>query len=166
MRPGAPSRAPERAVSDPGRELPAPVFPDHWEPEGLVLDFTSYRMYTSGDEPGYRVDFYTTAEGDNPVRDFLRRLDGKHRAKIGRWIDRLEKEGPDLPRPYADVLEGNIRELRIALSHHQYRLLYFFHGRTAVFVNAFLKKTPRVPPDEIGRALRRMIDWMKRHRDA
>ena len=111
----------------------------------------------------YKVEFYIAADGSSPVDEFLEEINKTHRGKVIRWLTYLEKEGPNLPRPYADVLEGKIRERRIAIAHHEYRFLYFFHGRTAVITHGILKKTDRVPPNEIERAKRHMADWINRH---
>jgi len=45
----------------------------------------------------------------------------------------LEKQGPNLPRPYTDLLEDGIHELRIKLSGEQIRILYFFVMETISF---------------------------------
>jgi hypothetical protein len=52
----------------------------------------------------YEVEFYTDADGHCPMDEFLDRQLPKHRAKIARWIGQLEIHGPNLPRPYADML--------------------------------------------------------------
>ena len=111
----------------------------------------------------YRVEFYTTTQGGSPADELLDEIDKKHRAKILKWLEYLEKEGPNLPRPYADVVEGKIRELRVGIAHHEYRLLYFFHHRALVVTHGFLKKTDKVPANEIERAKRCMSDWLERH---
>jgi hypothetical protein len=74
----------------------------------------------------YNLVFYTTERGDSPVDDFLDALDKKARAKVAAHLSLLEKQGPHLTRPYADVVRGKIRELRIHQSANQYRILYFF----------------------------------------
>lgn len=110
----------------------------------------------------YEAIFYTTAQGDCPIREFLAELDKKPRSKILKFIEQLELHGPDLPRPYADTLRDKIRELRIPYGKLHWRILYFFDGKTAVLTNGFLKKTRDVPGEEIERALRRMNDWVVR----
>lgn len=110
----------------------------------------------------FRIEFYATEDGDCQVRDFLRKAPKRHRAKIGRWILKLEQEGPQLPRPYADTLESGIRELRIPIEHHQYRLLHFVHGKVAVLTNGVLKKGDEVPEGEIEKARRCRADWLRR----
>ncbi|MBI4064174.1 MAG: type II toxin-antitoxin system RelE/ParE family toxin [Elusimicrobia bacterium] len=108
----------------------------------------------------YRIEYYITPEGESFIDEFFEEINETHQGKILRWFGYLKEQGPNLPRPYADVLEGKIRELRIAISHHQYRFLYFFHGKTIVITHGFLKKTDKVPQVEIERASRYMADWL------
>lgn len=75
----------------------------------------------------YEVLFYETAEGRCPAREFLDGLAPKVRAKVAKWLELLEREGPRLPRPYADVVRGKIRELRVSFGGLHHRFLYFFH---------------------------------------
>ena len=51
-----------------------------------------------------------------PTQDFLEDLPVKVRAKVTKWLDLLKREGSNLPRPYADVVRGKIRELRVSFS--------------------------------------------------
>lgn len=75
----------------------------------------------------------------------------------------LEDKGPTLKRPYADVVRGKIRELRIHYRSNQYRILYFFKLRDQIIlVHAFSKKTQRLKERDIELAERRMEDWMRR----
>ncbi len=74
----------------------------------------------------------------------------------------MEREGPHLPRPYADIVRGKIRELRLKFGHRQYRFLYFFAGKKIIMTHGFLKKTSEVPEEEIFRALSFMIDFLER----
>ena len=110
----------------------------------------------------YEVEFYETSSGVCPVDEYLDSLVPKHRAKVERWIEKLEEHGPNLPRPYADVLEGPIRELRIQFGHMKYRILYFIHKRIVLLTHGIVKKTGPVPPEEIDRAKRCMHDWLSR----
>jgi phage-related protein len=94
---------------------------------------------------------------------FLDGLDKKSRAKVAAHMSLLEEQGPNLKRPYADVIRGKIRELRIHHSSNQYRILYFFHLREQiVLVHAFSKKTQQLKEKDIELAERRMEDWMRR----
>jgi len=111
----------------------------------------------------YEVIFYLDKRGRCPTDEFLDQLQSKIKAKIEKWIEKLEEEGPNLPRPFADVVRGKIRELRIGFGANRYRFLYFFFGKKIVITHGFLKKIDRVPVEEIERAERRMQDFLQRY---
>jgi len=111
----------------------------------------------------YSIVLYTTERGDSPIDAFLDGLDKKSRAKVAAYLSLLEEEGPNLKRPYADVVRGKIRELRIHQSSNQYRVLYFFHVHDQIIlVHAFSKKTQQLKEKDIELSERRMEDWMRR----
>lgn len=101
----------------------------------------------------YKVLFYKTARGKEPAFDFLRKLDQKTRAKFYKLLILLEGFGPQLKRPYADILRDKIYELRLRHGSTQHRVLYFFFEKEhIVLTHGFTKKTTRVPETEIERA--------------
>lgn len=111
----------------------------------------------------YNLLFYTTDRGDSPIDDFLDGLDKKTRAKVAAYLSLLEEQGPNLKRPYSDIVRGKIRELRIHHSSNQYRILYFFQVHNQiVLIHAFLKKTQRLKKTDIDLAERRMEEWIQR----
>lgn len=111
----------------------------------------------------YRIIFYQTPRNDYPVKDFIKDLDKKSRAKVYRCIEQLEKEGPNLLRPYADVVRGKIRELRVDFSSTNVRIFYFFFLKNdIVLLHAFKKKTQRLPEREILQAEKYMANWIER----
>ncbi len=110
----------------------------------------------------YEVEFYEDERARCFAVEFLNGLQIKTRAKVTKWIDKLEEEGPDLPRPFADLVRGKIRELRVGFGTNEYRLLYFFFGKRIIITHGFLKKTDKVPLGEIERAERIMQDFFQR----
>ncbi len=111
----------------------------------------------------YTLVLYTAERGNSPIDEFLDGLDEKSRAKVAAYLSLLEEEGPNLKRPYADVIRGKIRELRVHYSSNQYRVLYFFHVRNQiVLVHAFTKKTQQLKEKDIELSERRMEDWILR----
>ncbi len=110
----------------------------------------------------YEVLFYVKADGECPMDGFLDALPVKVRAKVAKWIELLEEEGPDLPRPYADLLRDKVRELRVKFGPVHYRLLYFFMAKKIIITHGFVKRTERVPEAEIERALEAMRDLYQR----
>jgi phage-related protein len=112
----------------------------------------------------YNQVFYINAQGDSPIDDFLDSLDKKSRAKVAAHLSLLEEHGPHLKRPYADVVRGKIRELRIQHSSNQYRILYFFQVRDQiVLAHAFSKKTQQLKEKDVELAERRREEWIQRH---
>ena len=111
----------------------------------------------------YNLVFYTADRGNSPVDDFLDGLDKKSRAKVAAHLSLLEEQGPNLKRPYTDIVRGKIRELRIHHGSNQYRILYFFQVLDQiVLVHAFSKKTQQLKKKDIELAERRMRDWVRR----
>ena len=112
----------------------------------------------------YEVLFYESSCGICFTEDFLNSLPIKVKGKVARWIERLQEYGPDLPRPYADIVRYKIRELRIVFSSIQYRFLYFFYGKKIIITHGFIKKSDKVPENELERAERLMMDFQERVR--
>ncbi len=111
----------------------------------------------------YRIRMYWNQRGDRPVEEVLGEVDPKSRRKIAARLELLAQEGPNLRRPYADLLVAPIRELRIGLGRLEHRILYYFVLKDVVILlHAFLKKTDAVPQKEIDIALERMKDMDNR----
>lgn len=112
----------------------------------------------------YSVYFYVDRRGSAVVKDFIKELNKKSRAKIGRYIELLEQHGPDLVRPYADHVRDKIRELRIHVADGNVRIFYFFFvDKKIVLLYAFKKKTQDLPEREIEQAERNMEDFLARY---
>ena len=89
-----------------------------------------------------------------PISEFIEKCQQRHQAKIFHFMNLLATEGPNLPRPYADLLRNGIHELRIKLSGSQARFLYFFtHHNYIIMYIAFYKTTDQVPDKYIRRTL-------------
>jgi hypothetical protein len=95
--------------------------------------------------------------------EFIDSRNKRNQAKILSQISFLEEKGPTLPRPYADLLEDGIHELRIKLSGDQIRILYFFcYKNIIVLTHAFPKSTDKIPKPEIKKAQNYREDFMQR----
>lgn len=81
----------------------------------------------------WHVLYYKTIDGKSPVADFIDSRKERNQAKILSLLSFLEEKGPNLPRPYSDLLEDGIHELRIKLSGDQIRILYFFVLKILLF---------------------------------
>ena len=108
--------------------------------------------------PPTQVVFYRDADRRAPVVEWLedlRAADLSAYAKCRAAIVRLKEAGHELRRPTADFLRDGIYELRVRRGRVNYRLLYFFHGRSVAIVAHALTKEDVVPSSDIERAIRR-----------
>ena len=55
--------------------------------------------------PTWHVIYYEAEDGQCPIQEFIDGWKERDQAKILAWISQLEVQGPQLPRPYADLLE-------------------------------------------------------------
>jgi len=133
----------------------------------FFVDNTSYIMYYSiVMNYKWTVIYYETNEGKCPVSDFIDSRSKRNQAKVLSLISFLEENGPTLPRPYADLLEDGIHELRIKLSGDQIRVLYFFcYKDFIILTHAFNKTTDKVPNPEINKAKKYREDFLKRFKE-
>ena len=111
--------------------------------------------------PKTEVVLYMEEDGSVPILEWLDSLQSKALDKCTVRIERLKEMGHELRRPEADTLRDGIYELRIGLQHVNYRMLYFFHGRTAAVVSHGLVKEAEVPAKEIEKAIERKRKFEK-----
>ena len=99
--------------------------------------------------------YYQDSEGVVPLVKWLDAVGPKVIQKCLVRLARLEQLGHDLRRPEADYLRDGIYELKASYQGVHYRMLYFFHGKTAVVVSHGITKEQAVPPREIAIAIQR-----------
>ncbi len=104
--------------------------------------------------PETEVILFAEADGTCPLLQWLDRLPYKVQDKCIVKVERLAEIGHELRRPEADYLKDDIYELRASHQGIHYRMLYFFHGKTAVISHGLLK-VKEVPQREIDLAIRR-----------
>ena len=102
------------------------------------------------------VVFFRERNGRAPFRDWFDDLPLKAKIQCRARLQLLADQGHLLRRPAADYLRNGIYELRAKAAGINYRMLYFFHGETAVVIShGIVKQLATVPSIEIERALRR-----------
>ena len=90
----------------------------------------------------WEVSYYVDDDGVCEIEGFIDRLSERNSAKFLAWVQMLRERGPNLPRPYADLLRDGIHELRIKLSGEQVRGLYLFlRGNEIILTHTFKKTT-------------------------
>ena len=98
------------------------------------------------------IYYFVDEHGESPVKDFIKSLPVKERAKVFAYITELKKQGNNLCRPMADYLEDGIYELR----PKDNRIFYFFFlNDTAVLLHAIKKKRDKIPENDLRLCLDR-----------
>jgi phage-related protein len=111
----------------------------------------------------WQVHYYSKKDGSMPVKEYIDNLPLRERAKVMAFVKLLEARGSYLPRPYADLLDDGIHELRIKVTGTQTRILYFFcYQEIIVLTNVFEKHEKRVPIEEIELAKESRKDFLAR----
>ena len=113
----------------------------------------------------WEIEYFETAKGRRPVQEFIDSLDTRSKAKIARTLDLLEQFGIKLGMPYAKHVEGDLWELRTRVGSNQYRLIYLlFTGRVFILLHGFMKKSGRIPQQDLRTARDRRTEFLTRRR--
>ena len=102
--------------------------------------------------PETAVLIYREADGTAPLLEWLGEQEREPREKCVAALALLGEWGHELRRPHVENLGGGLYELRVKVGRANFRMLYFFHGRSAVVVTHGFTKERKIPPEEITRA--------------
>ena len=110
--------------------------------------------------PKATLKVFREKNGEIPVEIWLNEIERKvplAYAKIIDAIQYVEQLGYEAERPHSSHLEGGIYEVRIKERRIHYRVLYFFRrGNVICLSHGIIKRTDRVPPKDIEKAVVRM----------
>ena len=100
------------------------------------------------------VHFYQELSGNEPVREWLRKLSIKDRKIIGRDIRIIQIDWP-IEGTLVKSLGNKLWEIRSRLDNRIARILFVFFDSTIVLLHGFIKKTQKTPKQEIEIARKR-----------
>ena len=107
--------------------------------------------------------FFYEEGGNNPVEAFLNGIPKQAKEKISARIALLEEKGNQMPSQYCDKLTGSpLWELKIKYRTNEYRVFYFFSGKSIILAHGFTKKTEDTPKSDIDLGEKRMKEWLRR----
>jgi len=107
--------------------------------------------------------YYEDERNSRPVEEFINDLESKTKAKVLARIEFLEERWQELRRPYVDILEEGLYELRVIFSGNQVRVIYAHMFKDyIVLLHGIIKKTKEVPRDDMLKAKNRMHDFQIR----
>lgn len=110
---------------------------------------------SSSIQPRLGVRFYATANGREPVREWLSELGRPTLRVIGADLRTIQFGWP-LGMPLVRKLEPGLWEMRSNVDAGIVRVLFTIAGSEAVLVHGFIKKSQALPQDAITLARRRM----------
>jgi len=112
------------------------------------------------DHPVLRVVFFRTASGGEPVREWLKELDREDRKTVGEDIKLVQFRWP-LGMPLVRKLEADLWEVRSYLSGGNVaRTCFTVRAGEMALLHGFIKKSQRMPPQELALARRRKNLWL------
>src|SRR5437870_12886452 len=114
----------------------------------------------------FAVEFYETATGRSPVREFLDDLKASDPDDFAAVLAGLAKlrARQHHREPLAKALGGGLFELR-HLGKLNTRVLWFFtKGRRIVAVHGIRNKSRAIPKRDLRTASERMREWKKRYK--
>src|SRR3989344_2655339 len=88
------------------------------------------------------------------IDKFLDSLEREMGSKVVQVLDILELCGNEIGMPYSKSLGDGLFELRIS-GKISIRIIYCFHENYAILLNAFTKKSDKIPKRELDLAKRR-----------
>lgn len=92
--------------------------------------------------------FYRTDAGEEPVRDWLRRLDDDVCKTIGKDILKIQWRWP-ISRPFVGAFGEGLYEARSSHDGTIYRVFFCIEASNMVLLHGFMKKTQATPKREI-----------------
>ncbi len=105
------------------------------------------------------VIFFRTHTGNEPVREWLRRLDKADKQRIGVDIEKVQFRWP-VSMPLVRKLETDLWEVRSNLRRKRIaRILFTFEDNEMVILHGFIKKTQRTPQTDLRLARERRDMW-------
>jgi len=115
----------------------------------------------------WEVEYYQRENGEVPVENFLLTLNPKLRAKAYSDIMLLKRLGINIRAPYSSSIKGDkykgLFELRTKFSSDITRIFYFlFDKNKFVLLHGFVKKTNKIPENELTKALKYKLDYERR----
>lgn len=101
------------------------------------------------------VFFYRTKTGNEPVREWLKSLSPQARKAIGEDIKTVQFGWP-VGMPVVKSIGNGLWEVRSHFESGIARVLFSLHNHTIILLHGFIKKSQKIPKQEIELALKRL----------
>ncbi len=108
------------------------------------------------------VVFFRTEAGNEPVREWLKSLPKEACKAIGADILTVQYAWP-VGKPLVDSLGDHIWEARSRLANRIARTLFTEVDQEIVLLHGFIKKTRKIPPDDLALAKKRRKQYLQNY---
>lgn len=109
-------------------------------------------------KPTLNVEFYKELNGNEPVRIWLQSLEKRTRIIIGEDISKVQFRWP-LGMPLVRSLGQGIHEVRSHIPNGIIRLLFMVIDKTMILLHGFIKKTEKLPGEDLQIAKKRAKNY-------
>jgi phage-related protein len=103
----------------------------------------------------FKVFFYRSDAGREPVRDWLKSLTREERKIIGEDIKTVQFGWP-VGMPVVRALGHELYEIRSNLENKIVRVLFSIDKNAMILLHAFIKKDPKIPMKDLMLARKRL----------
>jgi phage-related protein len=97
------------------------------------------------------VRFFLSSQGNEPVRDWLRSLSAVDRKLVGEEIRAVQLGWP-VGMPVVRKLDAELWEVRVRVKDGIARVLFTIEAKEAILLHGFIKKSQKIPADELHTA--------------
>ena len=101
--------------------------------------------------PILEVNFYSTEQGNEPVREWLKSMSALDKKRIGEDIKTVQFGWP-LGMPLVKHLDADIWEVRVNLSKSIARVLFVINTGSMVLIHGFIKKQQKTLKSDLDLA--------------
>lgn len=108
--------------------------------------------------PTVLVEFYKAANGNEPVRKWLKSLDKEIKVIIGEDISKVQFRWP-LGMPLVRYLGEGLYEVRSTIPNGIARVIFKVIQGKMVLLHGFIKKTQKTPAQDLELAKKRMKQY-------
>jgi phage-related protein len=127
----------------------------HFEIRLIPCYFVRFEyIVATGDIPVWRVRFFKTLSGGEPVRDWIKEHSKPEMKLIGGAIKDVQFS-KRWAAPLVKHLRAGLHEIRIDLFYTTARVLFFRTGDRLILVHGFTKKSRTTPKSDLDLSLNR-----------
>ena len=120
------------------------------------------RLIVSMPDKKICAKFYQNITGNEPVREWLLKLDVDDRKIIGKDIQKVEFGWP-IGMPYSKPIGQGLYEVRSDITNQRIaRLIFFIKANEMILLHGFIKKAQKTPKPELDLAVKRKKEVEKK----